>query len=104
MTEPFVETDASASQRKFSRASAYSACIQEAMRFDRLPSSDYPLVMTILHAVLQGHTEERWQEDNQRTIQQLHQQPPERRTNHADEVDRYAQTVSCLKDLQLWPW
>lgn len=104
MTEPIVETDAPVSRRGVSRASAYSASIQEAMRFDRLPSSDYHLVMTILHAVLQGYTEEHWQEENQRTINTLRQQSPESRTKHADEANRYEQTVSCLKDLQLWPW
>lgn len=74
------------------------------MRFDRLRSSDYSLAMTILHAVLQGYTEERWQEEQQRPLRALRQQSPDPRTNHADEADRYEQTVSCFKDLLLWPW
>lgn len=92
------------SQRSMSSASAYSASIQEAMRFDRLRSSDYQLVMTILHAVLQGYTEERWQEEQQQPLNALRQQSTDPRINHADAVDRYEQTVSCLKDLRLWPW
>jgi hypothetical protein len=99
-----VETDLSAHQRSTSRASAYSARIQEAMRFDRLRSSDYFLVMTILYSVLQGHTEEYWQEEHQRTVTTLRQQRPDPSMGHADETNRYEQTVHCLKDLLLWPW
>jgi hypothetical protein len=104
MSEPLIETDETFSPRSMSSASAYSASIQEAMRFDRLRSSDYQLVMTILHAVLQGYTQERWQEEQQRSLNALHQQRPDPRTSHADTEDRYEQTVSCLKDLRLWPW
>jgi len=104
MIEPASEMNESVSQRSNSRASAYSAHIQEAMRYDRLRSSEYSLVMTILHAVLQGYTEERWQEEQQRSLKVLQEQLPDPRAAHADEANRYAQTVSCLKDLQLWPW
>ncbi len=104
MTEPFVETDKPKSQRNMGLASTYSARIQEAMRFDRLRSSDYFLVMTILNAVLQGYPEERWNEEQQRTLNVLRQQLPDPRTKHADAVNRYEQTVSCFKDLLLWPW
>jgi hypothetical protein len=104
MNKPLIETDETLSQRSMSSASAYSASIQEAMRFDRLRSSDYQLVMTIMHAVLQGYTQERWQEEQQRPLDALRQQHPDARTNHADAADRYEQTVSCLKDLRLWPW
>jgi hypothetical protein len=104
MTERPIETDTSFSQQRISRASAYSACIQEAMRFDRLRSSDYLLVMTILHAVLQGYTEEHWQEEQQRSLDVLCQQRPDPQMSHADEANRYEQTVSYFKDLLLWPW
>jgi len=102
--EPSTDTNTSLSQRQIVRASNYSARIQEAMRYDRLRSSEYPLVMTILDAVLQGYTEERWQDEQQRTLKVLRQQLPEKGMAHADEENRYAQTVGCLKDLSLWPW
>lgn len=104
MTEPFRETDEALSQGRRSRASAYSTHIQEAMRFDRLRSSDYLFVMTILHAVLQGYTEERWQEEQKQLVNNLRQHLPDPVMGHADEANRYEQTVSCLKDLSLWPW
>jgi hypothetical protein len=104
MTNPFTGTDTSTPQRNASRASAYSARIQEAMRFDRLRSSDYYLAMTILHAVLQGYTEERWQEEQQRTLTALRQQRPDPNVSHSDDANRYEQTVDCFKDLLLWPW
>ena len=104
VTEPFIEVDTSVFQRSTSRASEYSARIQEAMRFDRLRSSDYFLVMTILHAVLQGSSEARWQEEHQRTVTMLRQQHPDQSMSHADDANRYEQTVNCLKDLHLWPW
>jgi hypothetical protein len=92
------------SQRQIVRASEYSAHIQEAMRYDRLSSSEYPLVMTILDAVLQGHTEEHWQERQKNTLKVLQQRLPEKGMAHSDEVNRYEQIESCLKDLSLWPW
>jgi hypothetical protein len=104
MMEQSTETNMSSPQRKVGLASDYSARIQEAMRYDRLQSSVYPLVMTILDAVLQGYTEERWQEGQQRSLTLLRQQAPEKAMAHADEATRYEQTVSCLKDLALWPW
>ena len=104
MSEPFSETHEQTSQRKISSAVAYSARIQEAMRYDKLSSSDYHLVMTILHAVSEGYTEERWKEEQQRTLKALTNQPPDKRTSHTDTANRYEQTVCCLKDLLLWPW
>lgn len=104
MAEPFVEIDEAPSKGHMSHASAYSARIQEAMRFDRLRSSDYSLVMTILHAVLQGYTEEKWQAEQKRTVDSLRQQRPDPGVSHADAENRYEQTVGCLKDLLLWPW
>jgi hypothetical protein len=104
MHKQISETNEQPSQRRIGHASAYSARVQEAMRYDKLPSSDYSLVMTILHAVLQGYSEERWKEEQQRTVKALTNQPPDKRTSHADAANRYEQTVSCLKDLTLWPW
>ena len=102
--KPYTETNVSSSQRKVGLASDYSAHIQEAMRYDRLRSSDYPLVMTILDAVLQGYTRERWEKEQQRTVDVLTQRLPEKSMAHANETNHYEQTISCLKDLSLWPW
>ncbi len=104
MSDPFTRTAEHPAQRNMSSANAYSAHIQEAMRYDKLRSADYLLVMTILHAVLHGYTEAQWQEEQQRSVQALRQQPPERGRPHPDAADRYEQTVCCLKDLRLWPW
>ena len=104
MSKQFSEANAQTSQRRIGSASAYSARIQEAMRYDKLRSADYSLVMTILNAVSQGYTEERWKEEHQHTLKALTNQPPDKGTAHADAANRYEQTVSCLKDLTLWPW
>lgn len=104
MTEQFPETHTPSFQRQTVRASEYSAHIQEAMRSDRLDSSDYSLVMTILHAVFQGYTEKRWQEEQHNLLEALLQQRSKERTAHADGAHWYEQTVSRLKDLSLWPW
>ncbi|HEY0753810.1 MAG TPA: hypothetical protein VGD98_07615 [Ktedonobacteraceae bacterium] len=100
----FMDTNTPLPQRRIGRASDYSAHIQEAMRYDRLRSAEYPLVMTIMDAVLQGYTEERWQAGQERTLKVLRQQSPEQTTTHNDTENRYEQTVSRLKDLSLWPW
>ncbi|SRR5581483_180026 len=104
MSQPFPETKEQTFHRKISHASAYSARVQEAMRYDKLPSSDYPLVMTLLNAVSHGYTEERWKEEQQRTLKALTNQPPDKKTPRADAANRYEQVVGCLKDLTLWPW
>lgn len=104
MTERVTETNEPVSQRNMVSASAYSAHIQAAMRYDRLSSSEYLLVMTILHAVFQGYTHERWQEEQQRSLLALQQRSPDPQAAHADAENRYEQTVRCLQDLQLWPW
>jgi transcriptional regulator with AAA-type ATPase domain len=83
---------------------AYSARIQEAMRYDKLRSSDYPIVMTIMHAVSQGFTEEQWEKEQQRTVSILTKQASDKKTSHADAANRYEQTIACFKDLLLWPW
>jgi len=104
MMKQFSEANEQPSPRRIGSAVDYSARIQEAMRYDKLRSSDYHLVMTILNAVSQGYTEERWKEEQQQTLKALTNQPPDKGTAHADAANRYEQTVSCLKDLTLWPW
>ena len=104
MSTPRFETHEQRLLRRIGSAAAYSALIQEGMRDDTLCSSDYPLVMTILRAVDQGSTEERWQEEHQRPLKALANRPPHKGTAHADAANRYEQMVCCLKDLSLWPW
>ena len=87
-----------------SDTAAYSAHIQEAMRYDKLRSSDYHIVMTIMRAVSQGFTEEKWEKEQQSTVSMLTNQPPDKKTPHADAANRYEQTIACFKDLVLWPW
>jgi hypothetical protein len=92
------------SPRKVQDASVYSSRVQEAMRYDKLSSSDYALVMTLLDAVLQGYTEERWKTEQQRILKVLTDQPPDQRVAYADAANRSEQVVGRLKDLTLWPW
>jgi len=104
MNKQFPETNEPASQRSIGNAITYSASVQEAMRYNKLRSLEYPLVMSILNAVLQGYSEERWKEEQQRPLKALTNQPPDKEMFHADAANRYEQTVRCLKDLMLWPW
>jgi len=89
---------------RMSETAVYSARIQEAMRYDKLHSSDYQIVMTIMHAVSQGFTEKQWEKEQQRIVSILTKQPPNQKTPHADAANRYEQTIACFKDLVLWPW
>src|ERR1700738_4172385 len=82
----------------------YSAHIQEAVRYDKLRSSDYSLVMSIMHAVSQGFTEKQWETEQQSAVKALHNRPPDKGSAHADTADRYEQTIALLKNLTLWPW
>ncbi len=100
----FSETDERTPQRRIGDASAYSARVQEAMRYDKLSSSDYALVMTLLSVVSQGYTEERWKTEQQRTLKALTEQSPDRSVPHADAANRYEQIVRRLQGLMLWPW
>ncbi len=104
MSKQFPEINEQTSQHRIGNGVAYSARVQEAMRYNKLRSSEYPLVMSILTAMLQGHTEERWKEEQQRSLKTLINQPPDKEMLHADAANRYEQTVDCLKDLTLWPW
>jgi hypothetical protein len=92
------------SQQRIGNAAAYSARIQEAMRYDKLSSSDYRLVIILLKAVREGGTHEQWKEEYQRSVNALVHQPVDEKTSHGDATNRYEQTVSHLKDLALWPW
>ncbi|GAC1654324.1 MAG: hypothetical protein NVS4B12_26420 [Ktedonobacteraceae bacterium] len=107
MSKQFAETngrpDGYASPRGISSAT-YSARIQEVMRYNKLYSSDYPFVMTILNAVTRGRTQEQWQEEQQRRVTTLTNQAPDQARAHVDAANRYEQTISNLQDLLLWPW
>ncbi|HLG65381.1 MAG TPA: hypothetical protein VKY19_25850 [Ktedonosporobacter sp.] len=98
------ESSEHASQRRICDASVYSTCVQEAMRYDRLSSADYALVMTLLDVVLQGYSEERWKTEQQRLLKGLTEQSPDKSVPHADATNRYEQVVRRLQDLALWPW
>jgi len=87
-----------------SDTAVYSASIQQAMRYDKLRSSDYPIVMTIMHAISQGFSKEQWEKEQQRTVSILTKLPPDKKTPYADAANRYEQTIACFKDLLLWPW
>ena len=104
MSKQLAKTNEPSSQRRVGSATTYSTRVQEAMRYNKLRSSEYPLVMSILNAVLQGQTEEQWKEEQQRQLEALIHQSPDQTTFHADAADRFEQTVRCLKDLTLWPW
>jgi hypothetical protein len=104
MSAQSSETREQTPQRRFKDASVYSARVQEAMRYDKLSSSDYALVMTLMDAVLQGYTEERWKTEQQRILKVLTNQPPDQRASYADAANRSEQVVGRLKDLTLWPW
>jgi hypothetical protein len=85
---------------RMSDTTAYSAHIQEAMRYDKLGSLDYSMVLTILHAVAQGWTEEQWKQEQH----MLSQQPADKTGSYADASNRYEQARAYFKDLALWPW
>ncbi len=102
-TQP-SEAREQASPLKIGDASVYSARIQEAMRYDRLSSANYALVMTLRDAVLQGSSEEKWKADQQRKVKILTDQSPDKKAPNADAANRYEQVVGHLKDLLLWPW
>jgi hypothetical protein len=104
MDKPYAETGERSPEQKRHDAVAYSARMQEAMRYDRLSSSDYPLVMAILHAVSRGDTEERWKEEQQQRQKILRHPSLEKERFSASADDDYEQLVHRLKDLMLWPW
>ena len=87
-----------------SDTATYSAHIQEAMRYDKLRPSDYHIVMTIMSALSRGLTEEKWENEQQSTVNALTNQPPDEKRPHIDTANRYEQTIACFKDQGLWPW
>lgn len=89
---------------RMTATAAYSARIQEAMRYDRLRSWDYPLAMSMMRAVSQGCTKEQWEAEQRGTVRALREQPTDGKLAHADAASRYEQTIAGLKDLALWPW
>lgn len=104
MSEQSSEANEHIPLGRMSDTAAYSAHIQEAMRYDKLATSDYPIVLTIMRAVSQGCTEEKWKEEQLSTVNILTNQPPDKTSLHADAANRYEQTIACFKDLVLWPW
>lgn len=104
MITQFSQANEQASQRRIGDASVYSAHVQEAMRLNKLSSSQYALVMTLLDAVLWGYTQERWETEQRRMVTTLTNQPPEKDIAYSDAANRYEQSISYLKDLTLWPW
>jgi hypothetical protein len=103
MDTPSAEAEKHSQQQRMTAASAYSARMQEAMRYNRLSSADYPLVMAILHAISQGETEEQWKEQQQRR-KVLRPPSAERDLLSIPADDEHKQLVQRLKDLMLWPW
>lgn len=104
MSEQSTEAQAHAPRPALGSATVYSARVQEVMRYDKLRSAEYPIVMTILDAVLRGYSEEKWKEVQQRQLKTLSNQSPDKKAAYPDEANRYEQMVCNLKDLQLWPW
>jgi hypothetical protein len=92
------------SSSRMSDTADYSAHIQEAMRYNKLRPSEYHIVMTIMHAISHGLTEEKWENEQQSAVNILTNQPPDEKTPHADAANRYEQTIARFKDLVLWPW
>jgi hypothetical protein len=105
MSHQFVESDEpSSSSSRRGKMVAYSAHIQEAMRYNKLSSSDYRLAMTIMDAVAKGLTEEKWRQEQHRIVSILINRLPDETLSHGDVANRYEQMVACFKDLFLWPW
>jgi hypothetical protein len=104
MSKRFTEENEPMPPDRMTATAAYSARLQEAMRYDRLRSSDYPLVMSIMRAVSQGFTEERWEAEKQSNVRALQKNPTDKQLPHADAASRFEQTIAGLKDLALWPW
>ena len=89
---------------RMTATSAYSARIQEVMRYDKLSPSDYDIVMSIMRAVSHGYTEEKWKSEQQKTIKFLLEQPTDQKIANAEAANRFEQTITGLKGLVLWPW
>jgi hypothetical protein len=104
MSKQTSEANEQISSSKLSDTAAYSAHIQEAMRYNKLRPSEYHIAMTIMNAIAHGLNEEKWENEQQNTVNKLTNQPPDEKATHADVANRYEQTIAHLKDLVLWPW
>lgn len=104
MDKPYAGASEHSPQQRMHDAAVYSAHVQEAMRYNQLSASDYALVMTILRAVSQGDTEEKWREEQQQKRKSLHHLSVEKERLSVSADDNYEQLVRGLKDLMLWPW
>jgi hypothetical protein len=104
MSDQFAEAHEPFSSKRTWEIMAYSARIQEAMRYDKLSSSDYHLAMTIMEAVSRGLTEQKWRQEQHKAISFLINRLPDEAAPHVDVANRYEQMVACFKDLFLWPW
>lgn len=104
MTKRSADENEQMPSGRMTATAAYSARIQEAMRYGKLYSQDYAFAMSIMRAVSQGFTEEKWQTEQKSTVSTLLNQPPDKGIAHADAANRYEQTVAWLEDLVLWPW
>lgn len=104
MNKKSSEINEKPAQRQVGSASAYSAQIQEVMRYDKLSSTDYHFVMTILNAVSKGDTEEQWKEEQQRMLKPLLSQSSAKEDSSTNSVNGYELMVQRLKGLMLWPW
>lgn len=104
MNKQSTEANEPRSAASMAATAAYSAHIQEAMRYDKLLPADYALAMSIMRAVSQGFTEKQWEAEQQSAVRALQDRPPDKEGAHADAADRYEQMITLLKDLVLWPW
>jgi len=100
--QPSNITDQSAFHK--TKGSDYAIHLQEAMRYGELRSWQYPVAMSIMRALSQGHTEEVWKQEQDRAMQKLIQHTPDANTPHTEAANQYEQMVACFKDLLLWPW
>ncbi|HEV2583060.1 MAG TPA: hypothetical protein VGT44_19525 [Ktedonobacteraceae bacterium] len=104
MNELSTEENKHMSSVRMSATSAYSARIQEAMRQNKLRTSDYSLVMSIMRAISYGDTEEKWKTEQQRAVKSLLEEPTDKKMAHAEAANLYEQTIAGLQELVLWPW
>lgn len=102
MNKRSTEANEPGSAARMTATAAYSARIQEAMRYDKLRPSDYALAMSIMRAVSQGFTEKQWKIEQQSAVKALQNRLPDK--ERAPAPDLYEQTIALLKDLVLWPW
>ena len=95
-------------QRQFAlnrlKSADYAGHIQEAMRYNRLSSQEYNIVIALMRAVTQGQSQDEWEKELNRTVSVMKNQEPDQKLPHADEPNRYVQMIEHLRDIELWPW